>query len=454
MAVGNQNCLRSQFDKSLKIIYTDNVYNICISTLLMSIKTALLDEVVEDQLNKFKSKDAGTTRDVDFGKYIKTRQITVISGIRRSGKSTLLAQFSKKFEDFYYINFDDDRLADFSIKDFQRLMIVLQKKYKSQVVFLDEIQNIAGWERFARRLHDEGYKIFITGSNAKLLSSELATHLTGRYVKIELYPFSFKEFLRFNGISYEKKTSAAKARTLKYFEIYLKQGGFPEFLKYGDEELLKRIYDDILYKDLLVRFKVKEVKAFKQLASFLFTNFTKEISYNSLKNTLGFKSVTSVKNYVEFMRESFLLFELFKYDYSLKKQFVSDKKIYTIDNGLRNTVSFYFSEDLGKMLENLVFIELKRRGKEIYYFKGKRECDFLIKEKSKIVEALQVSKDMQTGANESREFEGLIEAMKKFDLKSGTILTEYEEDAIKKDGFKINIIPIWKWLIDSKKQRP
>lgn len=414
------------------------------------IKNTLLSEVIEDQLNKFKSKDVGVPRDVDFDKYIRTRQVTVVSGIRRSGKSTLLVQFSKKFENFYYVNFDDDRLADFTVKDFQQLMIVLQKKYQSQIIFLDEIQNITGWERFVRRIHDEGYKIFITGSNAKLLSSELATHLTGRYVKIELFPFSFKEFLRLRNVSYEKKSSAEKARVLKYFEIYLKYGGFPEFLKYDDEEFLKRVYDDILYKDLLVRFKVKEIKAFKQLASFLFTNFTKEVSYNSLKNTLGFKSGTSVKNYIEFMRESFLVFELYKYDYSLKKQFVSDKKIYVIDNGLRNAVAFYFSEDLGRMLENLVFMELKRRGKKLYYFKDKKECDFLIKEKSKIVEALQVSKDMQTGANEDREFDGLIEAMKKFDLKKGTVLTEYNEDIIKRDGFKINIVPIWKWLLDSR----
>jgi predicted AAA+ superfamily ATPase len=214
------------------------------------INNTLLNEIIEDQLTKFRVKDQGIPRNV---------------------------------------NFDDERLADFSIKDFQQLLIVLQKKYSSQVIFLDEIQNIAGWERFVRRIHDEGYKIFVTGSNAKLLSSELATHLTGRYSKIELYPFSFKEFLRFKGVAYEKKSSAIKAQILKNFEKYLEFGGFPEFLKYNDEEFLKRVYDDILYKDLLVRFKVKEIKAFKQLAAFLFTNFTKEVSYNSLKNSLGFK---------------------------------------------------------------------------------------------------------------------------------------------------------------------
>lgn len=412
------------------------------------IKMALLSEVIEDQLSKFKNKDTGLSRDVEFDKYIKTTQITVVSGIRRSGKSTLLAQFSKKFENFYYFNFDDDRIAGFAIEDFQELMVAFQKLYPSKVIFLDEIQNVEGWERFIRRIYDEGYKIFITGSNAKLLSSELATHLTGRYVKIELYPFSFKEFLQFKKVDYKKKTSAVKAEIMKYFEEYLKVGGFPDFLKYNDDEFLKRIYNDILYKDLLVRFKIKEVKAFKELAAFLFTNFTKEMSYNSLKNILGFKSLTSVKNYIDFMQESFLVFELYKYDFSLKKQFVSDKKAYVIDNGLRNIISFYFSEDAGKLLENLVFLELKRRGGEIYYYKNKKECDFLIKDKSRIIQTIQVSRDMEPGINRDREFGGLMEAMKEFNLKEGIILTQYQEDAVKKDNFIIKIVPVWKWLLD------
>lgn len=414
------------------------------------VNPTVLGEVIEDQISNFRNKDLGIARDIVFDKYIETGQITIISGIRRSGKSTLLAQFSKKFPDFYYINFDDERLADFTLENFQQLMLSLQKLYPAKVIFLDEIQNVAGWERFVRRIHDEGYKVFITGSNAKLLSSELATHLTGRYVKIELYPFSFNEFLRFKGLSSFRMTSAHKAKILKYFEEYVKQGGFPEFWKYGDGEFFKRVYEDILYKDLLVRFKIKEVKSFKQLAAYLFSNLTKKISYRSLQIALGFKSSTSVKNYIEFMQESFLIFELYKYDYSLKKQFVSDKKIYTIDNGLRNAVSFYFSEDLGRLLENLVFIELKRRAKEIYYFKGKRECDFLVKEKSKITEVIQVSSDLQILGNKERETDGLIEAMKMFDLKQGTILTEYQESVVEKDEFLIYIVPIWKWLLEKK----
>lgn len=406
-----------------------------------------LNNIIVDQSESFQKKDSGITRDIDFKNYLKTKQIVIISGIRRGGKSTLLKQFSEKIGRFYYINFDDERLIDFDVKDFDNLMIMFQKIYSSKIIFLDEIQNIEKWERFVRRIHDEGYKVFITGSNAKLLSSELATHLTGRYLKIELYPFSFKEFLNYKNIDYGKSGSKNKIKILKSFDYFLKNGGFPEFVKYKDQEYVKRIYEDVLYRDILTRFNIREVKAFKQLANFLFTNFTQEISYNSLKNILGFKSVMSVKNYVDFMQESFLVFELYKYDYSLKKQFISDKKIYVIDNGMRNKISFYFSKDSGKMLENLVFLELKRRGREIYYFKDKKECDFIIRDKNKIVQVIQVTNEVDI-SNKQREFAGLLDAMSKFNLKKGLIITKNQEKAVEYDKFNIEIIPAWKWFLE------
>lgn len=411
------------------------------------INMALLEEVVSDQLEYFRNRETGLTREIDFDKFLKSRQITVISGIRRSGKSTLLSQFSRRFKDFYYINLDDERLIDFAVDDFKNLLVVFQKLYISKVIFIDEIQNVAGWERFVRRVHDEGYKIFLTGSNAKLLSSELATHLTGRHVKIDLYPFSFREYLNFRKVNYSKRTTGNKALILKHFDAYLEEGGFPEFIKYGDLEFLKRIYDDILYRDLIVRFKIRETKAFKQLASYLFTNLAKEVSYNALKGTLGFKSVTSVKNYMEFMEECFLIFELPRYDYSLKKQMVTGKKVYVIDNGIRNNNAFYFSEDEGRLLENLVFIELRRRGSELYYFREKRECDFLIRERTRIVAAIQVSRELGGSSNMERETEGLLEALGRFNLKTGFILTRHQKDIIKRDGFTINITPVWEWLL-------
>lgn len=407
-----------------------------------------IEEVLNDQFSLFLKKDQGLERDIDFKNYLSSKQIVIISGVRRSGKSTLLKQISLKISRFYYINFDDERLINFNFEDFNKLMILWKKKYDSKYILIDEVQNIDKWERFIRRIHDEGYKIFITGSNAKLLSSELSTHLTGRYKKIELFPFSFKEFLQWNNFDFSSPiTSEIKAKILRLFDKYLVNGGFPEYIKYKDKEYLKRIYEDILYKDIITRFRIKEIKSFRELANYIFTNFTKEASYNNLKNILGIKTTMSVRDYIGFLEESYLVFELFKYDFSLKKQYISDKKLYVIDNGLRNTTAFYFSQDRGQLLENLVYLELKRRGKDIYYFKDKSECDFLVREKNKIVQAIQVTRNIDK-ENEKREFSGLLNTFERLKLKNGLILTENQEEVKKIGSYKIIIKPIWKWLID------
>lgn len=406
-----------------------------------------LEEIARDQEEKFRQRDRGIARDIDFEKYLKTAQIVVISGARRCGKSTLLRQFYDNFGSCHYLNFDDERLLDFEVGDFQNLMLAFGKINDSKTILLDEIQNIGSWERFARRIHDEGYKIFITGSNSKLLSSELATHLTGRYFGLELFPFSFKEFLNFKKIDWQILNSRKRIEILSALDDYLQNGGFPEFLKSQDMEYLKKIYEDILYKDIIARFKIREVKSFRELANYVFSNFAQETSYNGLKNVLGFKSLTTVKNYIHYLQESYLAFEVFKYDFSLKKQYVSDKKIFVVDNGLRNSVAFGFSEDRGRLLENLIFLELKRRGKEIYYYKGRKECDFLIKEKNKITGACQATKELSP-ANEKRELGGLREAMDNFGLDEGLIITEGQEEERKIDGKKIRVVSLCKWLLE------
>lgn len=411
------------------------------------LEIAFLENIIIDQAETFKSKKLGTLRDVDFKQYLKTKQITVISGIRRSGKSVLLKQFSQHYKKFYYLNFDDERLIDFSVTDFQNLMVAFRKQFETRVLLLDEIQNVPKWERFVRRLFEEGYKIFLTGSNAKLLSGELATHLTGRYLKIELYPFSFQEFLRFHDSSFLPKGTRQEVEIQKYFKQYLFGGGFPEFVKTKNAEINRQIFEDIVYRDLLSRFKIRETKNFKLLVNYLFTNIASQISYNSLKILLNIKSATTVKNYIEFIGESYLAFELMKYDFSLKKQYVSNKKIYAIDNGLRNSVAFAFSEDIGKMLENMVFIELKRRGTEVYYFKDKKECDFVVRKGLKITEAIQVTRSLADPKAAEREVAGLLEAMEKFKLKTGLIITENQEEEKVIAGKKIKIMPVWKWLL-------
>ena len=407
-----------------------------------------LEELVVSQKESFLARDTGIPREVDIQRYCRTGQIVVISGIRRSGKSTLLRQFSAHYKEFLYINFDDDRLLDFSLADVPVLLLVFEKLHPgTKVIFIDEIQNVAGWERFVRRIHDEGYKVFLTGSNAKLLSMELGTHLTGRYAKMTLYPFSFREVLKFYSVSTDRITTKKKAAILAQFDRYLTGGGFPEYLKYADTEYLKRTYDDILFRDIIGRFGIREVKAFRQLAHYLFTNTGNTASYNALKKVLGFKSVVSVRDYVGFLEEAYLVFELFKFDYSLKKQYVNDKKIYCIDNGMRNAVAFRFSGDRGRLLENLVFIELLRRKDPVYFFKNASECDFVIEKQGTVTTAIQVCYEISP-ENRERELDGLTEAMQTLKAGHGMILTYHQEENIIRDGYMVQVLPVWKWLLD------
>jgi len=411
-------------------------------------KKEIIEEVVLDQKENLKLKDLGIKREIDYSKAIASKQIVVISGVRRCGKSTLFLHLMKNFKYFYYLNFDDERLIDFQVSDFQELMVVFKTHYRSDVVFFDEIQNIEGWERFIRRVFEEGYKIFITGSNAKLLSSELATHLTGRYIKIELFPFSLVEILNYNKADYKKLTSDNKANLIKYFDKYLTEGGFPEIIKYDDKEFLKRVYGDIIHKDIIVRHKIRNSKTFKNLSLYLMTNFTSELSYNSVKTSLNIKSTNTVKEYVGYLEESYLVFELYKYDFSLKKQFISNKKVYAIDNGIRDIVAFKFSDDKGKYLKNFVFIELKRRQKEVYFYKTKnnKEVDFIYYEDN-CFKLIQVAYTFVDDKTKKREINSLIEAAKELPNTESMIITYNEDETINTGTNEIQVVPAWKWLL-------
>ncbi len=411
-------------------------------------KREIIETLVLDQREVLDKKEKGLLRNVDFDKLISTKQITVISGIRRSGKSTLLLQLMQEYKEYSYMNFDDERLLNFSVSDFEELLSVFAKFTKSKVLFFDEIQNIEGWERFIRRIFDEGYKIFITGSNAKLLSSELATHLTGRYIKIELYPFSFGELLSYHNINYQRLSSSTRSEIMSLFDDYLLTGGFPEMIKYDDDEFLFRVYEDILYKDLIVRYKIKNIKQFKNLSQYLFTNFTNSISYNSLKSVLNIKSATTVQEYISYLEESYLLFELYKYDFSLKKQFVSNKKVYTIDNGIRNKVALRFSTDKGRFLENMVFIELRRRQKKFYFYKTSKnlEIDFLYNENEQF-HLLQVSYGLDDLKTREREIKAIVDAAGELTQTKNLLLTYNEEDTLVDNNVEIKILPVWKWLL-------
>lgn len=405
-----------------------------------------LEEVINDQKTTFLAKEPGVGREMDLRPLIKTSQIVGITGVRRCGKSTLLRQIAEHLDSFYYLNFDDERLFDFELSDFRELMVTFQKGLKSKNVLLDEIQNIAGWERFVRRLHDENYKVFLTGSNARLLSSEFATHLTGRDKLVKLYPFSFKEYLKLMGTPLTIRTSAERARVLKRLDEYLIRGGFPERLKQNDAEIVQRVYEGILYRDIVSRFHVRETKALKTLAHYLFSNFTLQMSYQGLQKILPFKSAMTVRSHIGHMQDAWLLFELHRYDHSLKKQHINNKKVYVIDNGMRHTVAFSTSTDRGRYLENMIFLELKRRHKEVFFYQAIRECDFVVRTDSRVSEVIQSCLQMDP-TNEQREIEGLTDAMRALGLKHGTILTLNQEGTRKVDGFNVHVLPVWKWLL-------
>ncbi len=323
---------------------------------------------------------------------------------------------------------------------------------EKNIFYFDEIQNIDGWERFVRRLHDEKKKVFVTGSNASMLSRELGTRLTGRYLEINLYPFSFLEFLKFKNLKINENDfylTESKIKLKKHFEEYLTNGGLPEYLKTQNRDYLKLLYDNILYRDVMVRNKLTNEKPLKELVYVVANNISEEISFNSLKKALNLGSSTTVKEYFDYFENSFLIFIVPKFDYSLKKQIYSGKKVYIIDTGLAVSLGFRTSKDLGRLLENLVFIELKRRKKEVYYYSDKKECDFVIKEGLKIIEAIQVCYELNS-ENREREINGLLEAMNKFKLKKGIILTHDQSEEIIDDDKIIKAVPVFRWLITDK----
>ncbi|KAF0237586.1 MAG: hypothetical protein FD181_1824 [Prolixibacteraceae bacterium] len=412
----------------------------------------LLKSILFDQ-----QKLGWNTRNVrrDFSPaYLYNQEIVVITGIRRCGKSTLLQQIrSEQSEKDYFINFDDERLIQFRVEDFQILYETFIELFGVQKTFyFDEIQNIAGWERFVRRLHDYGNKVFITGSNANMLSRELGTHLTGRYVSHELYPFSFREFLEYKGkvpLPSEIYSTEGKSEIKALFSQYFSVGGFPVFLENQNDNYIKSLYENILYRDVMVRNNLTNEKEIMELVYYLASNVSRLSSFNSLAKTIGVKNASTVSNYLQFIQNTYLIFQINKFDFSLKKQIQNTKKTYFIDQALITRLGFLFSEEKGRLLENIVFVELKRRGHEVYYFSAKNECDFLIRRGNQITTAIQVCFSFDTQETKTREINGIREAMKTYSLSEGLILTNDTEEEITSDSQTIRVVPVWKWALQN-----
>lgn len=415
-------------------------------------ESRILKELVIEQKKEFEKDESFVKRTVleNIPDHLELPHILIISGLRRSGKSTLLKEIKKYYyenETVYYFNFEDERLLDFTVSDFDLLYETFIELFgKSKIFLFDEIQNVKNWELFVRRMHDRGFKFIITGSNSSMLSRELGSRLTGRYTSIELFPFSFKEFLSFANIEIpEIMITEDRASIKKYFNRYITSGGIPEYLRYENDLILKTLYENILYKDIFARYRLNDEKTLKELSHFLFSNYGNEMSYNKLRTMLDV-SINTVKNYINYLENSYLIFTVPKYDYSVRKQVYSHKKAYVIDTGMVNLVSFKFSQDYGKILENIVFVELKRKGKDIYYHRDRYECDFVISENRMITDAIQVTASLKD--NKTREYGGLVEALERYNLDEGLVLTDDDEfDDIVEDKI-IKVRPVWKWLLE------
>ena len=387
--------------------------------------------------------------------YLNHPNIVVITGIRRCGKS-IFSYLMEKGSKFAYINFDDERLADLKAEDLDKVLQAFYELYgEIEYIILDEPQNIKGWELFANRLR-RTKRVIITGSNSQLLSGELTTHLTGRYIDIKLLPFSFKEFLNFKNFELSKSyTTQEKAKILNYLQEYLVSGGFPEVYKFG-KPILLTIYETILNKDLILRYGINKIKEFKDLAKYLISNSAEEITYSKLSDSLGIKHVSTVSNWVSYLENAFLIFKLERFDFKLKQQFIAPKKVYCSDTGMVDLIGFKFSENAGKILENSVAIELQRKKQknfnlEVYYWKDaqQNEVDFVIKEKTKVTQIIQATYINKRQELKEKRIMPLLKASDALRCNNLLVITwDYEGEEIK-EGKTIKFISLWKWLLEN-----
>lgn len=380
----------------------------------------------------------------------------VIIGIRRSGKSTLCFNVIKKSgEKFAYVNFDDERFANITSDDLNSILECLYKIYGDfNHLFIDEIQNIDEWFLFINRLLRTGIHVLITGSNAKLLSGELATHLTGRHMKVELFPFSFSEYCDYKKHSIAHGTTKEKGLLQGAFDEYLHDGGFPELLNEKRKQTyINTLVDSIVKKDIEQRYSVKYKAAFENITYHLLNNAPSKINYSDLQNQFGLKSDHTAENYVNYAKNAYLICGLHKYSAKSKIR-IRDEKAYAVDVALMNNRENAFAgENLGWRLETIVYIELLRRYKplecDIYYYdETAGEADFVVCRGNSVLQIIQVSYDISNPKTFKREIKGLLLASGKTGCNNLLLITDSEEKSITVDGKDISIVPAYSWLVD------
>ncbi|MFH2106450.1 MAG: ATP-binding protein [Candidatus Micrarchaeota archaeon] len=379
--------------------------------------------------------------------------ITVIIGPRRAGKSFFCIHVLNSLGKFGYANFDDEKLVETENYD-EILDSILSLYNNPEYILLDEVQNLDKWELFVNRLQRQGQKLIITGSNSHLLSKELATHLTGRHQLVSIFPFSFKEFLMFENKELTENETREKLRN------YLLYGGYPEPLikKLDYKDYLSTLFTSIVYKDIVKRFKLRSPQAIEDLSVYLISNVSKEFSYNSLSKVSGCKSVHTVEKYLSYLEEAFIFFRLDRFSFKVKEQLASNKKIYCTDTGFIHAKAFRVSEDMGKLYENAVAIELKKReiseNVKIYYWKNaqQEEVDFIVREGLRVIRLIQVCYDLAETRTKERETRALLKASQELKCTNLFVITEKYEAEKEIEWFgikgKIRYVPLWKFLLN------
>lgn len=380
----------------------------------------------------------------------------VVIGVRRSGKSTLCFNSLKPHLDkCAYVNFDDERLANIQATDLNSVLEVLYKIYGDfKYLFLDEIQNVEGWHLFVNRLLRQRIHILITGSNAKLLSGELATHLTGRNDQIELYPFSFADFCTYKGIDLVSVSTKAIALRRAAFDEYIKQGGFPELLnKKNKSRYVNNLVNNILKRDIAQRHNIKFTETFERLAHHLMNVAPTVVNESELANIVGLKSSHTVNNYVSFLKEAYLLLGLKKYSTKIRLR-IRAEKVYPVDIALMDGRQDAFAgENIGWRLETLVYIELLRRnrplGRDIYYYRNVAgfEADFVVCKNNVVQEIYQVSYDISKEKTRKRELRGLLATSQETGCENLFLITDFHQEEVIIDNKRIQIIPAFEWML-------
>ncbi len=412
--------------------------------------------------------DVGIRRDEYVAKLIdlitKTNQIVCMVGVRRSGKSTIMKQLAKELggdKNALIVNFEDERFAEKNLKllmDASSAYFEKVRPEKTPFIFLDEVQNIPDWEKFARGMHERrDARMVVSGSSSKLLSEELATLLSGRHVVFYVYPLSFREFVGFKGVRVEIEVDmlAKRAEIKKLLPEYMEFGGFPEVsLSAEKNRVLLSYFETIITKDVVDRYKIREKEKVKTLAKYYLTNAASHVTFNKMANFLDMP-LTTVERFSGYLETANAVFFVKKFSYSLKEQEKSPRKVYSIDTGLSNAVGFRFDEKIGRTMENVVAMQLKINGTfrpeiEVYYWKdpaGNREVDFVVKEGLKVRQVIQVCRNLSELETRERELKGLLKAMEEFGLREGLVITE---DLDKEETIKdktIVYVPLWKWLL-------